>query len=60
MPPPDYQRIADLERELGIGNHQPDKDAPQPPTVCLIKDCSGSDAELCTWSGILLRRTHEH
>lgn len=55
---PDYQRIAQLERELGIG--QPEPGIRPDQTVCLIKNCTGSDHEIRTWTGLLVRRIHEH
>lgn len=60
MPTPDYQRIAQLERELGIGEQQPERPVDPGRTVCLIKSCTGTDTEIRTWSGILLRRYHQH
>ncbi|MFD5384260.1 hypothetical protein ACFWMG_04685 [Streptomyces sp. NPDC127074] len=60
MPAPDYQRIAQLERELGIGEQQPEKPTRAGRPVCLIKECTGTDTEIRTWSGILIRRLHEH
>ncbi|MEH0417812.1 hypothetical protein [Streptomyces sp. B21-083] len=61
MPTPDYQRIAELERELGIGQPpEPERGIYPGPPVCLIKDCNGDDYELRTWSGVLLRRIHQH
>lgn len=60
MPTPDYQRIAQLEHELGIGEQQPETPARSGRTVCLIKNCTGTDTEIRTWSGILLRSLHQH
>lgn len=60
MPTPDYQRIAQLEHELGIGQPEPERAVYSGPPACLIKDCDGDDYEIRTWSGILLRRYHQH
>lgn len=60
MPAPDYQRIAQLERELGISEQQPEKPMRPSRTVCLVKNCTGTDTEIRTWSGVLIRRVHEH
>lgn len=60
MPTPDYQLIDRLERELGIGQPEPKKPMRPSRAVCLIKDCDGIDTELRTWSGVLIRRIHEH
>lgn len=60
MPAPDYQRIAQLERELGIDQPETERSVPTARPVCLIKDCTGSDYEIHTWSGVVLRRVHEH
>ncbi|MFF0588423.1 hypothetical protein ACFYWD_20900 [Streptomyces sp. NPDC003781] len=60
MPAPDYQRIADLERDLGIGQPEPEPAVYPGPPVCLIKDCDGSTEEIRTWSGFLVRRIHLH
>jgi len=62
MPSPDYQRIAQLERELGIGEPppEPERGIRADRTVCLIKDCDGTDTEIRTWSGLLAYRIHEH
>nr|WTC12552.1 hypothetical protein OHA15_33940 [Streptomyces anthocyanicus] len=62
MPAPDYQRIAQLERELGIGqpNPEPERAVYPGPPVCLIKDCDGDTEEIRTWSGLLMRRIHLH
>lgn len=61
MPQPDYPRIAELERELGI-TRPPElqRHTPAARPVCLIKNCTGSDYEVQAWSGIVLRRVHEH
>jgi hypothetical protein len=62
MPTPDYARIAQLERELGIGDPPPEPEhgaRPGPP-VCLIKNCTGDDYEIRNWAGLLLRRIHQH
>ncbi|MFF3998540.1 hypothetical protein ACFYX8_35190 [Streptomyces cyaneofuscatus] len=62
MPSPDYQRIAALERELGIGQteDEPKRAVYPDKAVCLIKNCDGSDYEIRTWAGPLLRRIHQH
>jgi hypothetical protein len=62
MPQPDYQRIAQLERELGIGQppSEPERGIRSDRTVCLIKNCDGDDYEIRTWSDVLIRRIHEH
>ena len=57
---PDYRRIADLERELGIGDDPTEPGMRPDKTVCLIKNCDGQTAELRTWSGLLIRRRHVH
>ena len=57
---PDYQRIAQLEHELGIGQPEPERGICPASPVCLIKNCDGDDHEIRTWSGILLRRYHQH
>ncbi|MCX4894702.1 hypothetical protein [Streptomyces sp. NBC_00892] len=31
-----------------------------PRPVCLVKDCTGSDAEIRTWDNRVLRIVHEH
>ncbi|MFC8986030.1 hypothetical protein [Streptomyces sp. NPDC057115] len=62
MPAPDYAKIAQLERELGVGQPDPEPERavyPAPP-VCLIKDCDGQTEEIRTYSGLLLRRIHLH
>lgn len=61
-PKPDQRRIADLERELGIGqpDPEPERGIREDRTVCLIKDCDGSTEEIRTWSGFLVRRVHLH
>lgn len=58
MPTPDYQYIARLERELGIGRPEPERPVRESP-VCLVKDCDGG-AQVRAWSGQLLRRIHNH
>ncbi|MFJ4418274.1 hypothetical protein [Streptomyces sp. NPDC088925] len=58
MPTPDYAYIARLERELGIGQPEPERPIRADP-VCLNKDCDGG-YELRTWAGQLLRRVHNH
>jgi hypothetical protein len=60
VPTPDYHRIAQLERDLGIGQPETKPIASSVRPVCLIKDCAGSDYEIATWSGVVLRRIHEH
>lgn len=62
MPIPDYQQIDRLERELGIGQPPPVPERPMRSgrAVCLIKDCDGTDTDLRTWSGVLVRRFHDH
>lgn len=59
MPQPDYQRIAQLERELGIDS-RPETLVRPSRGVCLIKNCTGVDTEFRTWSAVPIRRTHEH
>lgn len=59
MATPDYGRIAQLERELGIGQ-PPEKPMQTRRGVCLIKNCAGTDTEIRTWSGILVRVQHQH
>jgi hypothetical protein len=61
VPEPDYQRIAQLERELGIGQPSaPGRRRNPGPPVCLIKNCTGDDYEIRNWAGLLLRRVHQH
>ncbi|MFE0470493.1 hypothetical protein ACFW2V_02605 [Streptomyces sp. NPDC058947] len=60
MPTPDYQRIAQLERELGIGQPKPEPAVHTGPAVCLIKNCNGDDVEIRNWTGLLMRRIHQH
>ncbi|MGW6578867.1 hypothetical protein ACWF76_05580 [Streptomyces globisporus] len=60
MPQPDCQRIAHLERELGIGQVEPERRAHSCKTVCLIKNCGGTDYEIRTWAGPVVRRVHQH
>lgn len=62
MPTPDYQRIGQLERELGIGQASPSPERPMRTgrTHCLVKDCDGTDTDFRTWQGFLIRRIHEH
>ncbi|MFG3127352.1 hypothetical protein ACGFZU_06580 [Streptomyces tendae] len=59
---PDQRRIAQLERDLGIGqpDPEPERGIREDRTVCLIKDCGGSTEEIRTWSGFLVRRIHLH
>ncbi|MFH9574201.1 hypothetical protein ACH4MG_27135 [Streptomyces sp. NPDC017454] len=61
-PEPDQRRIAQLERELGIGQPNPEleRGIREDRTICLIKDCDGSTEEIRTWSGLLMRRVHLH
>lgn len=61
-PQPDYGRIDQLERELGIGDPppEPERGIREDRTVCLIKSCDGDTTELRTWQGRLIRRIHEH
>lgn len=54
-PRPDYARINQLERELGLVDERPIR----APRVCLAKGCDGGD-EVRTWSGMLLARVHDH
>jgi len=54
----DYDRIARLERELGIGDVEPERLVRRTPSVCLLKDCAGETTEIRTWSGTLARRIH--
>ncbi|MET8378039.1 hypothetical protein [Streptomyces microflavus] len=62
MPSPDYQRIADLERELGIGQPapEPERGIREDRTVCLIENCDGETEEIRSWSGLLIQRIHQH
>jgi hypothetical protein len=62
VPKPDYARITQLERELGIGEPpQREREQPiRPDLVCLVKNCDADTVELRTWSGYLLRRIHDH
>lgn len=62
MASPDYQRIAQLERELGIGQPkaEPERGVYPAPPICLIKNCTGDDYEIRNWAGLLLRRVHQH
>lgn len=54
---PDYERIAQLERELGIG--EPAETPRRPASVCLVKDCDGETTELRSWDGCVIRM-HRH
>ncbi|MFC8985983.1 hypothetical protein [Streptomyces sp. NPDC057115] len=56
---PDCDRIARLERELGIGNVEPERPIRRAPSVCLTKGCAGDTEEIRTWSGVLAMRIHE-
>ncbi|TGB13859.1 hypothetical protein [Streptomyces sp. MZ04] len=60
MPAPDYALIDRLERELGIGQPEPERPIRSGRTVCLIKDCDGDTTELRTWQGLLIMRVHDH
>ncbi|MEU9436623.1 hypothetical protein [Streptomyces sp. NPDC048252] len=61
---PDYARIAQLERELGIVESALPEPSPfeqgmrRGMTGCLTKGCVGGDHETRTWSGYLIRRQH--
>lgn len=57
---PDCQRIAELERELGVSRAECDLPNRQARTVCLIKNCTGETTEIRTWQGSLIRRIHNH
>lgn len=54
-PRPDYARINQLERELGLVEERPIRSN---LTVCLPKGCDGDTEEIRTWSGQLIRRVH--
>ncbi|MFF9269113.1 hypothetical protein [Streptomyces rochei] len=54
-PRPDYARITQLERELGLVEERPIRPH---RTVCLTKNCAGDTEELRTWSSQLIRRIH--
>ncbi|GES27928.1 hypothetical protein AB0G60_02600 [Streptomyces angustmyceticus] len=56
---PDYQCIAQLERELGMGKRQSERGI-RPNPVCLVKNCAADTTELRTWSGQLIRRVYQH
>lgn len=61
MPTPDYPLIDRLERELGIVHPPPKPERavyPEPP-VCLT-NCDGDDYEIRNWTGLLMRRIHQH
>jgi hypothetical protein len=59
-PKPDHHRIAQLERELGIGNGPAERGI-RPDPVCLVKNCNDADVtEIRLWSGQLIRRIHQH
>lgn len=62
MASPDYQRIAALERELGIGqpDPEPERGVYPPKTVCLIKNCGGDTVKVLNWAGMVLRCLHTH
>ena len=55
----DCDRIARLERELGIVEPEPEKPIRLARTVCLTKNCRGDTTEVRTWSGMLAMRIHE-
>lgn len=59
-PRPDYARIAVLERELGIGDQEPERPMRRAATVCLTKGCDGDTDEIRTWSGVLVARIHHY
>lgn len=52
---PDYARIDQLERELGLVEERPMRPG---RTVCLTKDCAGDTHEIRTWSSQLAYRIH--
>jgi len=54
----DYDRIDRLERELGIGEAEPQRPIRPASKVCLTKDCDGDTDEIRTWSGVLIARIH--
>ncbi|MEW2451227.1 hypothetical protein AB0896_27340 [Streptomyces parvulus] len=54
-PRPDYARIDQLERELGLVEERPIRTG---RTVCLTKNCTGETEEIRTWSGRLIRNIH--
>ncbi|WP_157865013.1 hypothetical protein [Streptomyces prasinopilosus] len=54
----DYDRIERLERELGIGDAEPERPIRRAPSVCLTKDCAGETHEIRTWSDVLAMRIH--
>lgn len=57
---PDYLRIDQLERELGIAGEDEQPIRPSPSKVCLRKNCDGQTEEVRTWSGQLMFRAHVH
>ncbi|RPK56243.1 hypothetical protein EES43_24685 [Streptomyces sp. ADI96-02] len=57
---PDYERIAHLERELGLAE-APHKPRLRPDKVCLLKGCTGEYDELTAWgSNLVIARLHHH
>ncbi|MEU8642208.1 hypothetical protein AB0C91_09855 [Streptomyces sp. NPDC048674] len=58
QPRPDYARIARLERELGMGEQEPELPIRHGRTICLTKDCGGDTVELRTWQGAVATRIH--
>lgn len=55
---PDYDKIARLERELGLCDEPPQRPMRRAPSVCLTKGCEGDTEEVRTWSGVVTRRIH--
>ncbi|MCX5202509.1 hypothetical protein OG897_13755 [Streptomyces sp. NBC_00237] len=57
LPRPNYAKILQLERELGMSDEQPMR----AEKVCLVKGCRDEDVlEFRSWTGTLLVRVHEH
>lgn len=57
---PDYERIAQLERDLGLVE-EPARRPMRPDKVCLVKGCTGEVDEIYAWgSDIVLARIHRH
>ncbi|MFI1723898.1 hypothetical protein [Streptomyces sp. NPDC020489] len=54
-PRPDYERIAALERELGLIEEHPLRSR---RGLCLVKNCTGDTEEVRTWNGHLVMRIH--
>jgi hypothetical protein len=55
LPPrPDYERIDQLERELGFVQDVPMR----PDRICLTKNCRGEWSEVRSWRGPLMYRFH--